>query len=369
MAKLTLVLFLFSQLIFAQHRKVFGVVFDSLDNPITGVNIEIKNTGIKTKTDIKGEYSIRAEYNDTLVFSFSGMKTRIVMCGYNPKINLRLEGINHKEVISFDPGPPRIKKMYYGDVYKLGTKESFKTYRLYLETPQFLDLFEKSKKNKTKSTKQIILNGFSDEHRQRCNFDEYKFREYIEEGGFPALDTLIHNYYVYQNQKIIYKEIWFKVNKQQEKIEVYFNKGKPYSLQSRLAKTTWFFNQNGTIINHPLPDLAYFDTKEEVLEHKVLFLDNSKFTIDEYNKIREDLIKIIETSGLKLHVSYSEYRVKDWRAQNKIKKYLKNVFKTDFDLYLDGISIYEMYFISENGDFYAFTEPLKTNSNSIKIVE
>lgn len=121
--KLILAIFLFTQLNFAQDKRIVtGVVFDSLNKPINAVNIEIKKTGIMTKTNFKGEYSIMVHYNDTIIFSFSGMKTRNINSGFTHKINVRLLGVNHVDEV-LTPGP-QIPKMKINRGYVCKLKSS-----------------------------------------------------------------------------------------------------------------------------------------------------------------------------------------------------------------------------------------------------
>ena len=68
--------------------------------------------------------------------------------------------------------------------------------------------------------------------------------------------------------------------------------------------------------------LNYFDLEEK----KEFILDNSKFTLKEHLKIREDLLKIIHNTDI-ASKGLDNFTVKDWKTLNKTKKYLKNLFK------------------------------------------
>lgn len=87
---LTLIMVFFVQLIFAQDRVVSGVVSDNLGLPLPGVNVLVKGTKTGVQTDIDGKYSIKANENQVLVFSFLGMKTQEVSAK-NTKINVKLQ--------------------------------------------------------------------------------------------------------------------------------------------------------------------------------------------------------------------------------------------------------------------------------------
>jgi hypothetical protein len=102
--KLILALFLITQLNFAQDQRAFGVVVDSINNPIEGVNILIEGTLNSTKTDENGEFSIKVKYhNDFLIFSFTGMRTERFLC-VNHKMKIKLLDINFK-LSEVTPGP------------------------------------------------------------------------------------------------------------------------------------------------------------------------------------------------------------------------------------------------------------------------
>lgn len=58
----------------AQNNKVVGVVKDSNGEPLIGVAVRIKGTKQGTMTDINGQYSLKADKNATLLFSYVGYK-------------------------------------------------------------------------------------------------------------------------------------------------------------------------------------------------------------------------------------------------------------------------------------------------------
>ncbi|RZJ54704.1 MAG: SusC/RagA family TonB-linked outer membrane protein [Flavobacterium sp.] len=70
-------LFLFTlQLVSAQDRPVSGVVSDNAGIPLPGVSILVKETKMGAQTDFDGKYSIKVSPNQTLIFSYIGMKTQ-----------------------------------------------------------------------------------------------------------------------------------------------------------------------------------------------------------------------------------------------------------------------------------------------------
>lgn len=87
---LTLTMVFFVQFIFAQDRIVSGVVSDNTGFPLPGVNVVIKGTTTGVQTDMDGKYSIKANENQVLVFSFLGMKTQEVQAK-SSKLDVKLQ--------------------------------------------------------------------------------------------------------------------------------------------------------------------------------------------------------------------------------------------------------------------------------------
>ncbi len=71
-----LVLALMTQITFAQERTVSGTVSDNAGMPLPGVSVLVKGSKTGTQTDFDGKFSIKATSNQTLVFSYIGMKTQ-----------------------------------------------------------------------------------------------------------------------------------------------------------------------------------------------------------------------------------------------------------------------------------------------------
>lgn len=87
---LTLLLLFFLQISFAQEKTIQGNVTDS-SGPLPGVSILIKGTSKGAQTDFDGNYSIKANIGDTLVFSFVGMKTVEKIVSAANTINIQME--------------------------------------------------------------------------------------------------------------------------------------------------------------------------------------------------------------------------------------------------------------------------------------
>ena len=67
--------FMYCNFSFGQEFTVSGTVKDDAGSPIPGVTILIKGSTKGTTSDIDGKYSIKAETNSVLVFSFVGYST------------------------------------------------------------------------------------------------------------------------------------------------------------------------------------------------------------------------------------------------------------------------------------------------------
>lgn len=107
--KLILALLLFTQVNFAQEIKVYGVVKDNLGELMPWVNVSIEGKDKGTQTDVEGTYSLKVTLNDTLIFSFLGMKTQKIKVD-KEEINIELEEVELKEEVG-PPYYPKSKKL------------------------------------------------------------------------------------------------------------------------------------------------------------------------------------------------------------------------------------------------------------------
>lgn len=79
---------------------VSGSVMDASGNPIPGVNIVVKGTTKGTTTDSNGKYSINANENDVLVFSFIGYSSQEVAVNARSVIDVALlEDVHNLEEV------------------------------------------------------------------------------------------------------------------------------------------------------------------------------------------------------------------------------------------------------------------------------
>jgi TonB-linked SusC/RagA family outer membrane protein len=88
---LLVVLLLFGNELLAQEKTVSGNVSDQNNLPLIGVNILVKGTSTGTQTDFDGNYTIKCNEGDTLVFSFLGFKTIELIVSTTDVIDVKLE--------------------------------------------------------------------------------------------------------------------------------------------------------------------------------------------------------------------------------------------------------------------------------------
>ncbi len=83
-------LFLFSVgMAYGQSREITGLVLsDEAEEPLIGVNVLVKGTGNGVVTGFDGTYSIMAEADDVLVFSYVGYKTQEIAVGEKTDIDV-----------------------------------------------------------------------------------------------------------------------------------------------------------------------------------------------------------------------------------------------------------------------------------------
>lgn len=74
-----------------QQSEVHGSITDTNGMPLAGVSIMVKGTQKGTVSDFNGSYSLRANTNNVLVFSFLGFKTQEIQIKDLNKLNVQLE--------------------------------------------------------------------------------------------------------------------------------------------------------------------------------------------------------------------------------------------------------------------------------------
>jgi TonB-dependent starch-binding outer membrane protein SusC len=88
-----LFLVMFIQFSFAQEKTVSGTVTEG-GQPLPGVAVVVKGTNNGTQTDFDGNYSIKANVGQTLVFSYIGLKTENITVGSSNTVNVAMSEDN-----------------------------------------------------------------------------------------------------------------------------------------------------------------------------------------------------------------------------------------------------------------------------------
>jgi TonB-linked SusC/RagA family outer membrane protein len=98
---LTLFLVLVVQITFAQTKTVTGTVTDDSGLPLPGANVLIKGTTQGTQTDFDGNYSIQAETNDIVFFSYVSFLTKELVVGQDnfSSVVLQIDATALEEVV------------------------------------------------------------------------------------------------------------------------------------------------------------------------------------------------------------------------------------------------------------------------------
>ena len=93
------------------QENITGTITDEAGVPLPGVNVVIKGTNDGVSSDFDGNYTIKAEADDVIVFSFIGFVNQEVPVGNNSDINVLL-------VSSFDELDEVIVTTGYGQSRK-----------------------------------------------------------------------------------------------------------------------------------------------------------------------------------------------------------------------------------------------------------
>ena len=83
-------IFLLSLFVTAQEKTITGTVSDQNNIPLPGASVLVKGTATGTQTDFDGNYVIKAESGDVLVFSYIGQKSDERTVGATNVINVSL---------------------------------------------------------------------------------------------------------------------------------------------------------------------------------------------------------------------------------------------------------------------------------------
>ena len=102
--------FLFPILSLGQEVVISGIVINKNNGePLYYVKVSNEKNRTGVTTDFEGKYTLKASLNDTLIFSFTGMKTLKVKAD-NEEINIELEEVELMEEVG-PPYYPKSKKL------------------------------------------------------------------------------------------------------------------------------------------------------------------------------------------------------------------------------------------------------------------
>ena len=119
---LTLLFALSMQFIFAQEKTVTGTVTDD-SGPLPGVSILIKGTLTGTETDFDGNYSLKVNTGDVLVFSFVAMATQERTVGTSNVIDVRMIADNVLEEVVVVGYGTQSKRTLTDNIVKLNSED------------------------------------------------------------------------------------------------------------------------------------------------------------------------------------------------------------------------------------------------------
>ncbi len=88
---LTLILAFVVHLTFAQEKTISGNITDQDGLPLPGVNILVQGTANGTQSDFDGNYTIKGNVGETLLFSYLGQKDASRVIGGTNTINIQME--------------------------------------------------------------------------------------------------------------------------------------------------------------------------------------------------------------------------------------------------------------------------------------
>jgi len=95
----------------SERQRITGVVVDEANQPMPGVNIIVKGTTQGTTSDVSGRYSIDAEENDVLVFSFIGYAPVEVTIGSQSTVEVIMkEDIRSLDEVVVNAGYWKVKE-------------------------------------------------------------------------------------------------------------------------------------------------------------------------------------------------------------------------------------------------------------------
>jgi hypothetical protein len=178
---------------------LFGKVVDKKNGePLPFATVRIDKNGIGTTTDYDGKYSLKASLNDTLIFSFTGMKTLKVKAD-KEEINIELEEVELKEEV----GPPYYPKTKRLEATTIVSKEDIEK----SNNPKYN--FKKNAKNNVFVIFVSDLTSY-DLNKEDLEFEQKYNVKYSLIGSYKNDYLKKHNRLTFKHLKKKYNKSWLK---------------------------------------------------------------------------------------------------------------------------------------------------------------
>lgn len=187
---------------------VTGTVTDEINETIIGATVVVKGTSKGTVTDVNGQYSIVAETNDILVFSFIGYETKEIRVANKSVINVQLQAQQQAldEVVVVGYGT-RMKKMITGAVSNM-SRNSQKEYSYSVPAVSYDYNAMNAEEYNTFAENKFILASTEALSTFSVDVDAASysnFRRHINQGELPSKDAVrveeFINYFSYDYEQ------------------------------------------------------------------------------------------------------------------------------------------------------------------------
>jgi hypothetical protein len=196
---LYILIFLFSVFSFGQETVVNGFIIDKKSGePIVGATVLVNNTHNGVITDFDGKYSIKTAINDTLVFSFVGMKMQKIKVD-KKEINIELEEVELKEEV----GPPYYPKSKRLEATTIVSKEDIEN----ADNPKYN--FKKNAKNNFFVIFVSELTSYN-LNKEDLEFEQKHNVKYSLIGSYKYNYLKKYNKLTFKHLKKKYKKSWLK---------------------------------------------------------------------------------------------------------------------------------------------------------------
>ena len=191
--------FLFPILSLGQEVVISGIVINKNNGePLYYVKVSNEKNRTGVTTDFEGKYTLKASLNDTLIFSFTGMKTLKVKAD-NEEINIELEEVELMEEV----GPPYYPKSKKLEATTIVSKEDIEN----ADNPKYN--FKKNAKNN------VFVIFVSELTTYNLNKEDLEFEQ-----KYNVKYSLIGNYkndYLKKYNKLTFKHLKKKYKKSWQK--------------------------------------------------------------------------------------------------------------------------------------------------------